>query len=78
VIARRRAATVSTTVVVRVGMDDGLRVRLDGIVGMLGLLLAAFLIRPVLPDSLSALLGIVVALVTVVLMLFGVEETFGG
>jgi len=59
-------------------MDDGLRVRLDGIVGMLGLLLAAFLIRPVLPDSLSALLGIVVALVTVVLMLFGVEETFGG
>jgi hypothetical protein len=78
VIACRRAATVSTTVVVRVGMDDGLRVRLDGIVGMLGLLLAAFLIRPVLPDSLSALLGIVVALVTVVLMLFGVEETFGG
>ena len=59
-------------------MDDGLRVRLDGIVGMLGLLLAVFLIRPVLPDSLSALLGIVVALVTVVLMLFGVEETFGG
>lgn len=59
-------------------MDDGLRIRLDGIVGMLGLLLAAFLIRPVLPGSVSALLGIVVALVTVVLMLFGVEDTFGG
>ena len=58
-------------------MDDGLRIRLDGIVGMLGLLLAAFLIRPVLPASVSALLGIVVALVTVVLMLFGVEDTFG-
>ena len=58
-------------------MDDGLRIRLDGIVGMLGLLLAAFLIRPVLPAFVSALLGIVVALVTVVLMLFGVEDTFG-
>jgi|GEM_PF-3872129 len=58
-------------------MDDGLRIRLDGIVGMLGLLLAAYLIRPVLPPFVSALLGIVVALVTVVLMLFGVEDTFG-
>jgi len=59
-------------------MDDGLRVRLDGIVGMLGLILAAFLVRPVLPPALSALLGIVVAVVTVVLMLFGVENTLGG
>jgi hypothetical protein len=55
-------------------MDEDLRIRLDGIIGMLGLLLSAFLIRPILPDFLAALLGIVVALITVAMMLFGVDE----
>lgn len=58
----------------RVGMDEPLRLRLDGIIGMLGLVMSVLLIRPVLPDFLAALLGIVVALGTVAMMLFGVEE----
>jgi hypothetical protein len=58
-------------------MDEQLRTRLDGIVGMLGLILSAMLIEPVLPGFLSALLGIVVALVTVALMLFGVDDMLG-
>lgn len=55
-------------------MDEALRLRLDGIIGMLGLLMSTLLIRPVLPDFLAGLLGIVVALGTVAMMLFGVEE----
>jgi hypothetical protein len=55
-------------------MDEALQTRLDGIIGMLGLLFSAFLIRPVLPEFLSALLGIVAAVGTVAMMLFGVEE----
>jgi hypothetical protein len=55
-------------------MDEALRLRLDGIIGMLGLLMSTLLIRPVLPDFLAGLLGIVVALGTVAMMLFGVDE----
>lgn len=54
-------------------MDEALRLRLDGIIGMLGLLMSTLLIRPVLPDFLAGLLGIVVALGTVAMMLFGVD-----
>lgn len=55
-------------------MDDALRARLDGIVGLLGLLIAAVLVRPVLPSFVSGLLGITVAVATVGVVLFGLEE----
>jgi len=52
-------------------MDDELATRLDGVLTLLGLLLAAVLLQPVLPPILLAIAGLLAAAGTIALAVVG-------